>query len=268
MRLGVAFEGGGARCAAELGVLRALARAGVEPYAFAGCGAGAIAAAAGALLLPPEVCLARFKGCARHGRVRALALRSALEACFPGEIYGSWRLAVPAADLATGSARVYASQFPLLPDPRPWSRQAALSQALLAALSVPGALPPAELRGRRLAGGGMLRALLPALLRAMGAERVLCVRVVGAEEACAERGRQAQAVRAAALLSGPPRDADWTLALENKCAPFGVLDARAMDALFETGCAAAAAALPALWRQEPRPRGKILRFPGAVTEEG
>ena len=67
MRLGVAFEGGGARCAAELGVLRALARAGVEPYAFAGCGAGAVAAAAGALLLPPEICLARLKGCARRG---------------------------------------------------------------------------------------------------------------------------------------------------------------------------------------------------------
>ncbi len=268
MRLGVAFEGGGARCAAELGVLRALARAGVEPYAFAGCGAGAVAAAAGALLLPPEICLARLKGCARRGRVRLLALRSALESCFPGEIYGSWRLAVPAADLSTGTARVYASQFPLRPDPRPWSRQAALCEALLAAMSVPGALPPAELRGRQLAGGGMLRALLPALLRALGAERVLCVRVVGAEETRAERSRQAQAVRAATLLSVPPQDADWTLALENKCAPFGVLDTRAMDALFETGYAAAAAALPALWRQEPRPRGKILRFPGMTIEEG
>ena len=128
--------------------------------------------------------------------------------------------------------------------------------------------PPAELRGRQLAGGGMLRALLPALLRALGAERVLCVRVVGAEETRAERSRQAQAVRAATLLSVPPQDADWTLALESKCAPFGVLDTRAMDALFETGYAAAAAALPALWRQEPRPRGKILRFPGMTIEEG
>lgn len=269
VRLGVAFEGGGTRCAAEFGVLRALEKAGVEVYAFAGCGAGAAAAAAGACGLAPEMCLTRLRRCVRLGNVRERALRSALCDCFGyGEIYGHGRLAVPAFDLGTGGARVYASMFPVRPDPHPWSRQARLSGALLAAMAVPGVLRPVELGGRRLAGGGMLRALLPQLLLALGADRVLCVRVAGGEGNRAERGKSAQAVRAGALFSPEPACADWTLALENKCASAGVLDAHGTDALFEAGYNAAASTLPALCRQRPAPIGKILRFPGTQVKEG
>ena len=106
------------------------------------------------------------------------------------------------------------------------------------------------------------------LLLALGAYRVLCVRVAGGEGNRAERGKSAQAVRAGALFSPEPACADWTLALENKCASAGVLDAHGTDALFEAGYNAAASTLPALCRQRPAPIGKILRFPGTQVKEG
>ncbi len=267
VRLGVAFEGGGVRCAAGLGVLCALEKAGLEPYAYAGCGAGAAVAATGACGLAPQACLARLRRCVRAGRVREGALRTALEDLFSFAMYGRGRLAVPALDLETGAPRVYASMFPVRPDPRPWSRKERLCNALLAAMAVPGVATPVEIGGRPLCGGGMLRALLPQLLLALGAERVLCVRAAGAEEKSAERGKNAQAVRAAALFSPAPQRADWTISVENKCASVGVLDAHGADALFEAGYEAAQAMLPLLRAKRPAPQGMIISFPGGQLRE-
>lgn len=270
MRLGIAFEGGGTRCAAGLGVLDALREFGLEPYAFAGCGAGALAAALGACGTPWEEMLRRFAPCARGGRVRQGRLVRALRQSF-GEraVYGREHLAMPTVDLETGMARVHASVFPVRPDPCPWSRQTELWRALLAAMAVPGTLPPVEIRGRLLAGGGMLRATLPQLLRAMGAERVLCVRVLGADGAWEKESAAARAVRAATLLSVPARDAELLLTVENRFPSLGTLDARAMRELYAAGYETARCALPALRGKLIGPMGTILPFPTPPkAEEG
>lgn len=265
MRLGIALEGGGARCAAQLGVMTALQEAGIAPYAFAGCGAGALAAAACTLSRPAEEVFAIFNGCVRRGKLRPDALRCAVER-FSGErmLSAAGRLAMPACDLETGCVRVYASMFPVRQDPHPWSRQPSLSSALCAALALPGALPPTFLNGRALCGGGMLRSHLPALLRAMGAEQVLCVRVAGFTGA--EPGDMARLIRSATLFS-PPGDADSILTLENALPEVSVLDTRAMAALYTAGLNTARLALPALLGNASPLRGHIVRFPGRMVTE-
>ena len=252
------------RCAAALGVLKALEENGVEPYAYCGCGAGAAVAAMGACGVPPEAAIAAFHGCVRFGRVRMHALFHALEACFGnGAICERGRLAVPTADLETGTLRVYASMLPVRPDPHPWSRQAELVRAVLAAMALPGAIAPVLIRERALVGGGMLRYALPQLLRAMGADTVLCVRTVGFAGACSEKKAAAQAVRAAALFSPAPTGIDIMLSLENKLDGYGVLETVAMRPLLHTGREAARTALAALALLNAKQSGRIVRFPGA-----
>lgn len=230
MRLGVAIEGGGTRCAAALGVLKALEENGVEPYAYCGCGAGAAVAAMGACGVPPG---------SRHcGISRVRAVWAGAHACTfsrVGSMLWQWgHLRARPASRSNGrlgdgnAARIRLHVARCRPDPHPWSRQAELVRAVLAAMALPGAIAPVLIRERALVGGGMLRYALPQLLRAMGADTVLCVRTVGFAGACSEKKAAHKPCAPQRFFSPAPTGIDIMLSLENKLDGYGVLETAAM----------------------------------------
>lgn len=263
MRLGVAIESGGARCAAAAGVLLALQEAGIVPWAYAGCGAGGLVAALAACgELDEQAALRYAQAAGRLRGVRAGRVRDAVCRQLGNRLLREQPpLALPCIDLESGAVQVLASRLPVRPDPRPWSRQAHVSTAVLATLAAPGVMPPVPWRGRFLCGGGATRGLLPQLLCALGADVVLAVRVLGAGCGQWERHRTAQAICAHALIAAPPPRGEVVIALENYGPGKGVLDCARLPEFLEAGRLAARQALPAL-RRLTCLGGNILLFPG------
>ncbi len=264
LRLGVALEGGGARCAAQAGALAALSELGILPSYYAGCGAGALVAALAATGTLSEQAVLNFqKALCYSGFLRERRLHRLLRDTF-GEslLRDTPPVAMPTVDLETGAVQVLASMLPVRPDPRPWSRQSLVAGAVRAAMATPGALPPVRWRGRRLLGGGMLRGTLPTILRTMGAERVLVVRVLDAGCAAHETHPAAQAICACAMVAMPPPPCDICITVTGYAPDQGVLDPKTVRLLWDAGRAAALRALPALREMLGDHDGKILPFPG------
>jgi predicted acylesterase/phospholipase RssA len=264
VRLGVALEGGGVRCAAQAGALLALAEAGIRPALYAGCGAGALVAALAATgQLNPKTIVDFARVAALPGCLRERALNKRLHARF-GEttLRDARHLAMPTVDLENGAVQVLSSMLPIGPDPRPWSRQALLGGAVRAAMAAPGVLRPLHWRGRRLSGGGQLRGTLPTLLGAMGAEETLLIRVLDAGCARHEIRPEALAMAAHAVVAAPPPRCGLLIQVGDYAPGRGVLDARAAQALLDMGYLAGKQALPRLQSLLGRHGGKILPFPG------
>ena len=266
MRLGIALEGGGARCAAQAGVLLALKEMGIRPALFAGCGAGALIAALGACDMLRETDLRKFGMAVRkNATLRNAALGKRLCGQFGDlPLRDARPLAMPAIDMETGAVQVFASMLPVRPDPRPWSRQARISSAVRCVMAAPGVLPPIAWRGHNLCGGGQLRGTLPSLLRAMGAEHVLCVRVLDAGCARHEAHPAAQAVCAHAMAAAPPPGGDIVVNVSGYAPGKGVLDKATLLPLLAAGKAAAVKALPAIEAVTGGRGGKIVMFPGGT----
>jgi predicted acylesterase/phospholipase RssA len=266
MRLGVALEGGGVRCAAQAGALLALAEAGIRPALCAGCGAGALVAALAATgQLNKKQILDFAKVAAWPGFLRERALNKRLRARF-GEatLRDARHLALPTIDLETGAVQVLASMLPIGPDPRPWSRQSSLGGAVRAAMATPGVLRPLHWRGRRLSGGGQLRGTLPTLLTAMGAQETLLIRVLDAGCAKHEIRPVALAALSHAVVAAPPPRCGLLIQVADYAPGRGALDVRAAEMLFEMGYQAGKQALPRLQSLLGRLGGKILPFPGGM----
>lgn len=264
MRLGFALEGGGVRCMAQAGVLCALLEDGIRPYAYAGCGAGALVAALAASgTLTEESAMAFAKRAYRVKRLRVSLINAQLHTHFGGH---SMReigpVALPAIDQETGMVQVLSSVLPVIPDPRPWSRQSLIGTAIRASMAAPGVSPPVVWRTRRLSGGGFLRELLPELLSAMGAERTVTVRVLDVGCARMEKHAESLYLCAHALALPPPPVTDMLITIGGYEAGSGVLNRKAAGAFFEAGRLAAQKAIPQLRRMLGEERGKILVFPG------
>ncbi len=265
MKLGIGLEGGGVRCAAQAGILGALLASGIQPYCYAGVGAGALVAALAVTdSLTEEVVFSMAKASYRNAALRNMALIKRLKNQFGGlSLRDAQQLAMPTVDLETGAVQVLASMLPIMPDPRPWSRQALISCAVRAAMAAPGVLPPMGWRGHRLMGGGFLRATLPTVLRAMGADRVVVLRVLDAGCAQYETHPAAHAICAHATVMAPPPHCDLVISVDGYSPIHGVLDRGGADIFYQAGRAAAIKALPALETLLGMRNGKILPFPGA-----
>jgi len=263
MRLGVALEGGGVRCAAQAGVLLGLFQAGIKPFAYAGCGAGALVAALAATgTLREDVALGFAKGGHRWGRLRLASLDSRLQSHFGGHSMREMApVALPTIDMETGSLQILSSALPVRPDPRPWSRQALIATAVRAAMATPGALPPVSWRARRLIGGGQLRPVLPELLLALGAERLLTIRVLDTGCAQLETHPAALAICAHALTAQKPPTTDMMIVIGGYEKGSGALDRKSAGAFFEAGRLAGQQALPQIQRMIGHEKGKIIAFP-------
>ena len=176
-RIGLALGGGAARGWSHIGVVEALAEAGIAPVAIAGTSMGALvgaACAAGRLGALKEWALAVDwrtivslvdLGLAGGGLVEGQRIRALLgELGMNGEIRS---LAVPFAAVATDLA-----------DGREiWLQDGPVDLAVRASISMPGIFSPVLVGERWLVDGGLVNQVPVSTCRAMGADFVIAVHV-------------------------------------------------------------------------------------------
>lgn len=263
IRLGIALEGGGVRCAAQVGALMALTQAGIAPVCYTGCGTGALVAALAVTGKLSESSLRPFHNAASYcAPLRNARIGRCLETQFGSLILRDVpALAMPTIDMESGVVQVLASILPTRMDSRPWSRQALVASAVRAAMATPGVLPPVCWRSRLLCGGGQLRGTLPGILHAMGADITICIRVLDTGCARHETHSAALALCAHALAAAPPPNYDFLLTINSLDKRYGVLGRQDLQALFMLGQAAALKALPGIKAVTGQTGAKILQFP-------
>lgn len=162
------LSGGGAKAAAHLGALEALAAAGLTPERFIATSMGAVVAAAVAAGQPPGALVSRLTQIGARGLVRTRfasvgglfvpsllrpdALRAAIRDFIGVESFAELRvpLTVTAVELETGALVRYGAGGEAGP----------LIDVLTASCALPVYFPPVVIDGRRLVDGG-LRAVLP-----------------------------------------------------------------------------------------------------------
>ena len=175
--LGLTLSGGAAFGAAHVGVLQVLAERGIRPGIVAGTSSGAMIAAAYAAGFDPMQieraalafrwrAIARWSFAPRWGLLDARALDDAVHRVFgtdPLIEHFPRRFGAVATDLRTRQA-VTIDHGPL-------------SVALRSTIAVPGLLAPVRRDGTLLADGGMVDNVPVAATRALGASRVIVVRL-------------------------------------------------------------------------------------------
>ncbi len=172
--VGLALGSGAARGWSHIGVIRALAEAGIEPEIVCGASAGAVVGAfyaAGELDsfecwvrgLDRRQIMAYFDPALRGGLLKPRRIFEALaEHLADRPIESLPRLfSVVATDLATGH--------------EVWLRQGSLFAALRASVALPGLVVPEHLDSRWLIDGGLVNPVPVSLCRAMGAASVIAV---------------------------------------------------------------------------------------------
>ncbi len=177
------LSGGGAKAAAHVGAVRALAEAGITPARIIGTSMGAVIGACIGSGLEPEAILRRLLDVGSKGIVRSLlapwgglwldgllrsdALHAALAELVPARVFAELQvpLTVTATDLDSGAL------VPLGEGGEP----VPLVDALHASCALPVFYPPVPLVGRRLGDGG-LRGVVP-FEAAKGADAELVVAI-------------------------------------------------------------------------------------------
>jgi NTE family protein len=173
-KIGFVLGAGSARGWAHIGVLRALADAGIEPDFIAGCSVGAFVGAAfsagrldqleaWALALDWKGMLKLMDfglhgGLIKGGRVREVFREQFVE-CEFSEL--PIRFAAVATDLHSGQEI--------------WLREGKVSTAIGASIAVPGLFRPVQYDDRYLVDGSVVNPIPVSLCRAMGADIVLAV---------------------------------------------------------------------------------------------
>ncbi|WP_431218376.1 patatin-like phospholipase family protein [Leifsonia xyli] len=175
--LGLTLSGGGAFAAAHVGVLQVLAERGIRPGIITGTSSGALVGAAYAAgFEPPAIAsaarrfrwseIARWSLTPRWGLLDTHAVSDLLRRHLGSDPlieHLPRRFAAVATDLRTRQA-VTIDEGPL-------------SVALRSTIAVPGLLPPVRHDGRLLADGGMVDNVPVQAARALGATRVIVVRL-------------------------------------------------------------------------------------------
>ncbi|CAN5805278.1 patatin-like phospholipase family protein [soil metagenome] len=174
-RVGVALGGGGARCFAHIGVLKAFDECGVQPVAFAGCSSGAVVGALYAAGHSPDHIYELFHEAnflsfldvdfdGGSGLIGHETIADFLAQHLP-ETFGELDLplVVAAVDIQTGDL-VTMSEGPLLP-------------AVCASNAFPGIFDPVLHDGRYLVDGGVLNLVPVDLVRSLTDEPVIAVDV-------------------------------------------------------------------------------------------
>ena len=173
-RIGIALGSGSARGWAHIGVLRALARAGIEPQIISGCSigafVGAVAAAGDTEKLGAWVETLGWQdvvGLMDMGLRGGLLKGDKLMAFFERQFVDRDFTALPhtfgcvATDLHSGH--------------EVWLRDGSVSSAVRASIALPGLMAPTWQDGRLLVDGGLVNPVPVSLARAMGADVVIAV---------------------------------------------------------------------------------------------
>jgi NTE family protein len=173
-RLGLALGGGSARGWAHIGVIRALADAGIEPDIVCGTSIGALVGAAyvGGELdrletwvrgLKPQTVVSFLDFSLGGGLIKGDRLIDFFRAHFVDrDIH---ELARPFGAVATDLQR----------GREVWLREGRVSDAVRASIALPGLFTPALHDGAWLVDGGLVNPVPVSLCRAMGADRVIAV---------------------------------------------------------------------------------------------
>ena len=177
VRIGIALSGGASHGWAHIGVLRRLAAAGIEPEIVAGCSAGALVGAYYAAGM-----LDRLESWVRALTVRRtfayLRLRRG-RSLFGGKLFREMgehfrgidvadlpvRFAAVATDLATGSRRLLVT--------------GSVTRAVAASAAFPALFPPVKVSGAWAIDGCFSDPVPATLCRALGADVVIAVEVLG-----------------------------------------------------------------------------------------
>ncbi|MBN8282135.1 patatin-like phospholipase family protein [Zoogloea sp.] len=173
-RIGIALGSGSARGWAHIGVLRALAREGIEPQIISGCSigafVGAVAAAGDTEKLGAWVETLGWQdvvGLMDMGLRGGLLKGDKLMAFFERQFVDRDFTALPhtfgcvATDLHSGH--------------EVWLRDGSVSSAVRASIALPGLMAPTWQDGRLLVDGGLVNPVPVSLARAMGADVVIAV---------------------------------------------------------------------------------------------
>jgi NTE family protein len=173
-KIGFALGAGSARGWAHIGVLRALADAGIKPDLIAGCSVGAFvgaAFAAGRLDQVEVFALGidrrRMLGLADFGLRGGLIKGERINEVFREQFVESEfsDLPIPLAAVATD---LHSGQ-------EVWLREGKVSAAIAASIAVPGLFRPVRHEDRYLVDGSVVNPIPVSLCRAMGADIVLAV---------------------------------------------------------------------------------------------
>ena len=196
-RIGIALGSGSARGWAHIGVLRALAREGIEPQIISGCSIGAFVgavAASGDLeklgLWVEALGWQDVVGLMDMGLRGGLIKGDKLIAFFERNFVDRDFTALPhlfgcvATDLQNGH--------------EVWLREGSVSAAVRASIALPGLMTPSWQDGRLLVDGGLVNPVPVSLARAMGADVVIAVDLNSDLVGAAWRGRAGPSVPAEA----------------------------------------------------------------------
>lgn len=172
--IGLALGSGAARGWAHLGVLRALAREGIEPQVICGCSIGAFVGAALASGDLPKLTewaeslkwqdvVSLLDVSLRGGLIKGQKLIQFFERNFVDRDFSQLdrRFACVATELQTGREI--------------WLRDGSVANAVRASIALPGLLTPVLRKGRLLVDGGLVNPVPVSLCRAMGADIVIAV---------------------------------------------------------------------------------------------
>lgn len=176
-KVGLALCGGVAYGVAQIGVLKALEKAGVKIDCLAGTSAGAIIAAAYASGIPVSRIeeigintnwgeLFSFRP-SRKGLVSSGPIEKYIRNYLKVERFEQLKkpLAVVATDICSGEEAIFT--------------KGALDKAVRASCSIPGVYAPVELDGRQLVDGGMAENVPVKALKSLGADVVIAVNLFG-----------------------------------------------------------------------------------------
>lgn len=175
VKIGLALGSGAAKGWAHIGVIKALARAGIEPDVVAGCSVGALVGAACVTNRLPlmEKWVRAFRywdvirlmdlSWQRGGILRGERVFSHVRQMIPHTSFeGSEKpFGVVATNLSTGREL--------------WLTEGDLHQAVRASCSMPGLLPPVSYNGYWLVDGAVVNPVPISLTRALGADIVIAV---------------------------------------------------------------------------------------------
>ncbi|NMG44615.1 patatin-like phospholipase RssA [Aromatoleum toluvorans] len=172
--IGLALGSGAARGWAHLGVLRVLAREGIEPQIICGCSIGAFVGAAMASgdlekltqwaeALKWQDVVSLLDVSLRGGLIKGQKLIQFFERNFVDRDFSQLdrRFACVATELETGR--------------EVWLREGSVSRAVRASIALPGLFTPIPRDGRLLVDGGLVNPVPVSLCRAMGADIVIAV---------------------------------------------------------------------------------------------
>lgn len=173
-RIGLALGGGAARGWAHIGVIRALASAGIEPDIVCGTSIGALV---GAAYVGGE--LDRLETWVRSLRLQTVV--SFLDFSLNGglikgeKLIGFFRSHFVDRDIRELARPFGAVATDLQRGREVWLREGRVSDAVRASIALPGLFTPAQLDGSWLVDGGLVNPVPVSLCRAMGADLVIAV---------------------------------------------------------------------------------------------